>query len=103
MSIITPEEVRKISALARLSLTDDEVSSATRDLSGILNHFSAIGNINTADVPAADAVSGLSNISRQDVAQPNMLCTPEDLLARAPKTKQGYVQVPGVFEESSVS
>lgn len=103
MNTITPEEVRKIAYLARLALTDEEVQQTTKDLSGILNHFSAIGSIDTVNVPPADDASGLKNIAREDMAKPNILCAPEDLLKRVPKVRDGYIQVPGVFEESSVS
>lgn len=101
MSVITPEEVRAIARLSRLALTDQEITQATRDLTDILNHFSAIGEINTTDVPPANDASGLSNISREDVAHPNQLCTADDLIARAPMSKQHYILVPGVFEEAS--
>lgn len=103
MDAITPKEVRKISALARLALTDDEVSQATRDLSGILEHFSAIGSIDTANVSPTDDASGLSNISREDIAHPNTLCSSQDILDRVPNVRQDYAEVPGVFKESSVS
>lgn len=103
MSTITPEQVKAIAALSRLALTDEEVGQATKDLSGILDHFSAIGDINTTNVPPADDASGLSNITREDIAKPNILCTPEELLERAPKVSGGYVQVPGVFEDNTVS
>ncbi len=103
MNTISPEEVRSIARLSRLALTDEEVEQATKDLSGILGHFSAIGSIDTTDVPPADDASGLKNITREDVATPNALCSAADLLERAPKINKQYVQVPGVFEESSIS
>lgn len=103
MNTITPEEVRSIARLSRLALTDEEVAQTTKDLSGILGHFSAIGDIDTANVSPLDDASGLSNITREDIATPNILCSPKDLLEQAPRVHEGYVQVPGVFEESSVS
>lgn len=96
MSSITPGEVRAIAHLSRLALSDGEVEQTTKDLSGILGHFSAIGDIDTSNIPLADNVSRLSNIAREDIARPNVLCAAKNIA-------NGYVQVPGVFEESSVS
>lgn len=96
MSSITTDEVRAIARLARLALSNDEVEQTTKDFSGIFKHFSAIGNIDTSKTPPADDASGLSNIAREDIARPNALCVAEEIA-------NGYVQVPGVFEESSIS
>ncbi len=96
MNAITPEEVRRIAALARLALTDEEIARVTRDLSGILEHFSSIGDIDTANISPSDDISGLLNVSREDVARQNTLCSAQELV-------EGYVRVPGVFGESSVS
>lgn len=103
MSTITPEQVKAIAALARLALSDEEVEQATKDLSGILDHFSAIGDIDTTNIPPSDDASGLTNITREDIVKPNMLCTPNDLLDQAPRVQQGYIQVPGVLKDTSLS
>lgn len=93
MSTITPKEVRAIAALSRIALSDEEVVQATRDLSSIFNHFSAIGGIDTTDVSPASDASGLINSTREDIPKPNILCLAQDLV-------EGYVRVPGVFEET---
>lgn len=103
MDTLAMEEVRAIARLSRLALTEEEVAQATSDLSGILGHFSAIGGIDTANIQPADDASGLVNVSREDVAHPNALCSSEDLLERSPKIRQKYIEVPGVFDESSIS
>lgn len=96
MSVITQKEVRTVANLARIALTDGEVAQTAKDLSGILGHFASIGDIDTSNVLPADDVSGLVNITREDTVKPNNLCAAQELV-------QGYVQVPGVFEESSIS
>lgn len=90
MNTITPEEVRAIARLSRLGLTDEEVELRTNDLSGILGHFSAIGDIDTENVPLADDASGLSNVAREDVARQNTLCAAQDLV-------EGHLRVPAVL------
>lgn len=94
---ITPEEVKRIAVLARLGLSNAEVEQATHNLSGVLDHFSAIQDIDTDSVPEADAVSGLSNVTREDVAAPGSLCTAAELLDNAPDVQNGSVKVKAVF------
>ncbi len=99
MNLITPEEVAKIAGLARLELSEDELSAAASDLSGILSHFSAISDIDTSDVLSADDMSGLKNIARADEAMPEAIASTDDLMKNVPRTHNGYVQVAGVFSE----
>ena len=95
---ITPEEVRKVANLARLGLSDEEIQRATQQLSGILDHFSQIQKIDTKGVPTSDDVTGLKNVMREDEAKPENLCATEELLKRAPETKDGQFKVKAVFE-----
>lgn len=99
MNGITPEEVKKIAGLARLKLSDEEVARAASDLSGVLSHFSAIQDIDTASVPPAEDNSGLKNVSRKDEAKPEILGSVEDIMKNVPRVQDGYVQVAGVFSD----
>ncbi len=102
MSGITPEEVKKIAGLARLKLSDDEVTQATADLSGILSHFSTIQDIDTANVDPSEDVSGLKNISRKDEVKSELFGSAENIMKNVPHVKDGYVQVAGVFSDQDV-
>lgn len=95
---VTVQEVKKVAQLARLGLSDEELASATRQLSGVLEHFSEIQKIKTAGVPTADDVTGLQNVTREDTARPEELCAADELLKRAPKTKGKQIKVKAVFE-----
>ncbi len=96
---VTPEEVKKVAQLGRLGLSDEEVTRATQQISGILDHFSQIQEIKTKNVPTSDDVTGLKNVTREDKAEPEELCSTESLLKAAPETKNGQFKVKAVFEE----
>lgn len=95
---VTPEEVKKIAALARVGLTDQETKKASHDLGNILDHFSVIQKIDTKDVPTSDDVTGLNNVTREDTADADALCTAEALLKAAPETKDNQFKVKAIFE-----
>lgn len=96
-SVITSADVQATAALARLGLTDEELKRATHDLANILSHFSSVQAIDTKNVVSDSDVTGLTNVSRADTVHADELCTPADLLDRAPVTLDGHVKVPAVF------
>lgn len=94
---ITESDVQRMAGLARLGVTAEETTQLTRDLRGILDHFSAIQMLETATVPMAIDVSGRSSVARQDEVVADALCTPAVLLAAAPAVQRQQVQVHAVF------
>ncbi len=103
MSTITLEEVRAVAALARLDLSESEAAAAALDISSILSNFSAIADIDTSGVTLAADGSTPKNTSRTDEEKAQVIASTSDVQKRVPHTKDGYIQVPGVFSNSSVS
>jgi len=97
MPTITPADVARMAALGRIALTAKETEAATKDLAGILDHFATIQHVDTNNIPPADDVTGLSNITRVDEAQPEAICPTEALLAAAPAVKDSHVKVKAVL------
>lgn len=95
---VTAQEVKKVAQLGRLGLSDEEITSATQQLSMVLEHFSEIQKIKTDGVPTADDMTGLQNVTREDTAQPEELCAADELLKSAPETKDKQIKVKAVFE-----
>lgn len=100
MSIVTAQEVKKIASLARLELSESEIASAAKTMSSVLEHFSSIKDIDTKEQESAEVIGDAKNVMREDVVGLSPLASPEELLARAPRTKDGYVEVPGVFSDT---
>jgi aspartyl-tRNA(Asn)/glutamyl-tRNA(Gln) amidotransferase subunit C len=67
--MIDREQVRKVAHLARLELTPDEEEKFTTQLSGILDYFEQLSELDTEDVaPTARAID-VSNVTRSDTLQ----------------------------------
>lgn len=103
MDSITSEQVETLATLSRLGMTDKERVTITDTLSGALDHFSAIADIDTSSESGHEDASGLRNVVREDVAIENRIAKREDIISQLPHKKDDYLQVPGVFTESSVS
>lgn len=102
MPKLTASDVKKIANLSRLGLNPEEVEQAAQDLAGVLNHFSKLQAVDTKGTPTSDDVTGLTNVTRADEAQPDILSSPAELLKRAPDTQDAHIKVKAVFEERSV-
>ena len=96
---ISPEVVRKVARLARLSLTDDEVARMTSQLGGMLEHFRDVDALKLDDVAPMSQPLPLSNVLRDDVVAPGL--DRAEVLASAPAAQDYRFRVPPIigFEE----
>ncbi len=94
---LSRENVEKVSLLARLRLTDDELDTMTSQLGGIVEYVDQLAELNTEDVlPMAHAVE-MSNVFAEDQVQPSL--PREQALANAPKRDDECYRVPAVLGE----
>jgi len=98
--MISEEDIKRGATLSRLHLTADEVTTATQNVGGILEHFSVIQNVNTEGVKSAEENRDLSNITKPDEAKIPNISTPAALLANAPATLKDQIKVKAVFKEA---
>lgn len=94
---MTPEDIRKIAALARLRLRDDEVAKIAAQFTGILGHLERLRAVPTDGVAPLDHPLPLTDVLREDVARPGL--SRDDALASAPDAKDGQFRVPRVMAE----
>jgi aspartyl-tRNA(Asn)/glutamyl-tRNA(Gln) amidotransferase subunit C len=96
---ISREVVRKVARLARLSLTDDEVTRMTSQLGGMLEHFRDVDALKLDDVAPMSQPLPLSNVLRDDVVAPGL--DRAEVLASAPAAQDDRFRVPPIigFEE----
>jgi aspartyl-tRNA(Asn)/glutamyl-tRNA(Gln) amidotransferase subunit C len=96
MSRITREDVERTAELARLSLTEDEISAMTRDLDKILDYADQLQSFDTTGIePTARAIP-LETPFRPDTAVPGI--DPELALANAPLRDDSAFVVPKVID-----
>lgn len=65
---LTPDEVRRIAALARLAVDDADVERLSEQLSRILDYASEVSGIDTSDVPPMSHPLGVEPAWRDDAA-----------------------------------
>ena len=93
---LSKEEVLHIARLARMALTEEEITRLSGQLSNLLEHFQVLQEVNTDNVePMAQSVE-LRNVMREDNVAPSL--PPEDVLANAPRREGEYFRVRAVLE-----
>lgn len=78
---LSHDEVRRIAELAKLDLTDDEISLYGGQLSHILQYFDSLKEVDTSHIAPTASVLPLKNVFRKDVATAPL--TPEEVIRNA--------------------
>jgi aspartyl-tRNA(Asn)/glutamyl-tRNA(Gln) amidotransferase subunit C len=92
---ITPEEVRRTAALARLALSDDEVARFTRELDAIVGYMEKLSTVDVEGVPPmTHAVATAAPLRTDEVGRE---LGPDEALADAPARDGGFFQVPRII------
>lgn len=92
---IPPEEVRKVALLARLLLSEDEISEMATQLSRILDYMEILRGVDTSQVEPMAHPLELVNVFREDTVLPSL--PREEVLKNAPKHDGQCYLVPAVL------
>lgn len=92
MAKLSTEDVLKLARLARLHLTDDEVSKFQEEISAILGYVEQLQSVDVSNLSPTSQVTGLVNVTRDDEPK-DYGATPDDLLKNAPATEGGHIKV----------
>lgn len=93
---LTREQVLHIARLARVGLSEEEVSRFQEQLSEILEHFDVLRQVDTESVPPTSHTLDLENVTSSDRARDSF--RREEVLANAPLLEEGFFRVRAVLE-----
>jgi aspartyl-tRNA(Asn)/glutamyl-tRNA(Gln) amidotransferase subunit C len=93
---ITSDEVRWIAHLARLALSDAELDTMARQLSGILDYVQQLQQVDTDGVEPMAHPLPIQNVFRPDEPAPSLPV--DEALANAPRRMGSFYGVPAVFD-----
>ncbi|MBS1672405.1 MAG: Asp-tRNA(Asn)/Glu-tRNA(Gln) amidotransferase subunit GatC [Actinobacteria bacterium] len=97
MSEITPDLVRHLGVLARIQLSDDEVTQLTGQLDAIVDNIAKVSEVATPDVVATSHPIPLANVFRPDV--PGQTLTTTQTLQNAPDADGDRFRVTAILGE----
>lgn len=89
-------DVKKVADLAKLTLTADEETKLSVQLSSVLDYINKLNELKIEKVAETSQVTGLENITGADEISPSL--SQDDALTGAKSKKDGYFQVEGVLK-----
>jgi aspartyl-tRNA(Asn)/glutamyl-tRNA(Gln) amidotransferase subunit C len=95
VATLSRSDVEHVAHLARLGLTDDEVTQLEGQLNHILEQFAVLSELDTDAIAPTARVIELENVLRDDVVRPSFEV--EDALANAPERSGDHIVVPAVL------
>jgi len=94
--MIDRETVLNVAKLARLGLSEEDITLFQGQLSVILGHIQILQEADVTGVSPTAHASRLTNVERPDVSRPSY--PPEVLLANAPDQEENCLKVNAVLE-----
>jgi aspartyl-tRNA(Asn)/glutamyl-tRNA(Gln) amidotransferase subunit C len=95
---ITRADVEHVAQLARLALTDEELTSLTSELDAILDYAAEVSALDTDGVEPTAHPLPLVNVFRADAVEPSL--PRDEVLAAAPAAEDGRFKVPRILGEA---
>jgi aspartyl-tRNA(Asn)/glutamyl-tRNA(Gln) amidotransferase subunit C len=90
-------DVRYVAKLARLALTDDEVTRFGAQLGDLLEHVDVLAKLDVSTVAATAQVVESRNVERADEVRECL--DREIVLGQAPQRQGGFFRVPRIIAE----
>tara|TARA_Y100001970_G_C13862114_1_gene664661 strand:- start:88 stop:393 length:306 start_codon:yes stop_codon:yes gene_type:complete len=95
---VNREEILKIASLAKLVLSEKEISLYTDQINEILEYMNQLDELDTDGIEPLSHVLDQINMTRKDENKPSL--EREKALKNAPKADNEYFIVPNVIEKS---
>jgi aspartyl-tRNA(Asn)/glutamyl-tRNA(Gln) amidotransferase subunit C len=95
MASLSRSDVEHVAYLARLGLTDEELTRLEGQLNHILEQYDTLSRVPTDHIAPTAQTIELENILREDVVTPSLPVA--DVLANAAETDGEFIVVPAIL------
>ncbi|NTW22359.1 Asp-tRNA(Asn)/Glu-tRNA(Gln) amidotransferase subunit GatC [Candidatus Falkowbacteria bacterium] len=95
---LTKQEIEHVAKLARLELTEEEVTKYGEQLSAVLSYIDQLSEVDTAGVEPTAQVTGLENVWREDQVEVWDETQTRNALELAPELEDGQIKVKRILE-----
>ena len=92
MAKLSRDDVLKLARLARLELSDDEITEYSEELSSILQYVQLLQDVDVSGLEPTNQVTGLTNVTRKDEVRDYGYAAAE-LLKNVPTTQDNQIKV----------
>lgn len=93
----TTIDINHLAKLANLPLTDEEKEKFEKQLQETLDYVDQLKEIDTKGIEPTSHVTGLENVTREDIAQPSF--SQDEALTNAKSKHNGLFKVTAIFDQ----
>lgn len=97
---VTPEQVDHIAHLATIPTSAKERERLAHEFSDTLSVVAQLKTVDVQGVEPTHQVTGLENVWREDIAQPELSFTQAEALQNAKHTHNGFFLVDRILEDA---
>ena len=91
--MVTSDDIKKLAALSRLELPEEEVKKLEGEFSSILAYIDTIQKVELPAHPSGSVYLDIENVMREDVPSHEAGAHTDELLKQAPRSGNGYLKV----------
>ena len=97
MAGVSREVVEHVALLARLELSDEEITRLQHEMGRILEHAEKLQDVETDAIEGTSHVLPITNVYRDgDEVKPSL--TPDEAVSTAPESTENLFRVPRIVE-----
>jgi len=93
--MITKKEVQHIAGLARIGVSEKEISKLSKDLSAVLDWIKELQEVDVSGVEPMAHITGTENVMREDKTRD--FENKEKIIELFPEKKDGFGKVKSIF------
>ena len=97
-TIFSEAQVERVANLAHIPITAEEKKHLSTAFSTTLDVISDLAEVSVAGVEPTHHVTGLSNVTRENVVEEKRMLSQKQALANAPKSYLGFFVVPRIID-----
>jgi len=96
--MMSKKVVKHVAKLARLGLTEKEITKFQKELSKILDYIEKLKEVEISKVEPTSHSILLKNVMRSDEVNSKVKIQESKLMDLVPEKKEGYVKVKSIFQ-----
>lgn len=93
---LTIEEIKQISVLTRIAMTENELDVMRTQMSAILDSVAILNEVDTENVEPTGHTVDIKSVMREDEKQDSL--TQEETLLNAPQREGSFIRIRAVLE-----